>query len=126
MTLEEFVGAFGASLRAKAAELQAYGALAAARTCERNAQDLEDSFRAWWLESLTIGEAAKESGYSEERLRHMARDGVLPHNKAEGSRGHITIARCNVPRRPKTPIAAITPIEERLLGKHKTTLRKHG
>jgi hypothetical protein len=127
MTAEEFVGEFVAKLRAKAAELRSYGALAPAQTCERNAQDLEDSCRGWWLAELTVADAAKESGYSEERLRQMARDGDLPHAKAEGSRGHVLIARCDLPRRPKPPVSPMSSIQERLLGKRpRTSLRKHG
>jgi hypothetical protein len=126
MTPEEFICGFVAKLRAKAAELRSYGAHEPAQTCERNAQDLEDSCRVWWLAELTVAEAAKESGYSEERLRQMCRDGDLPHPKAGGSRGHVMIARCHVPRRPKAPPVVITPIEERLLGRQpRTSLRNH-
>jgi hypothetical protein len=127
MTAEEFVGEFVAKLRAKAADLRSYGALAPAQTCERNAQDLEDSCRAWWLAALTVSEAARECGYSEERLRQMARGGELPHTKAEGSRGHIMIARRDLPRRPKALVAGLTPLEERLLERHqRKSLRNHG
>jgi hypothetical protein len=113
-------------LRVKAADLRAYGATDPAQTCERNARDLEDSFRAWWLADLTVADAAKESGYSEERLREMARDGALPHKKGQGERGHVTVARCDLPRRPRPSDSTVTSLEVRLLRKRpKPTLRKH-
>jgi len=88
-------------LRVKAADLRAYGATDPAQTCERNARDLEDSFRAWWLADLTVADAAKESGYSEERLREMARDGALPHKKGQGQRGDVTVCPLRSPTSPQ-------------------------
>lgn len=113
---DHFVADFVAKLRAKATDLAAY-APDPARTCEKVATDLEADFRAWWLAGLTVGEAAKESGYSEERLREMARDGILPHHKTEGTKGHLSIARCDLPRRPKPPESTVASLEARLLGK---------
>jgi hypothetical protein len=116
VSADRFIAGFVARLRAKAADLRAYGAMDPAVTCERNAQDLEEAFRAWWLAQLNVAEAADESGYSEERLREMARDGRLPHRKGEGSRGHITLARCDLPQRPKSRLTPrIQAIEERLV-----------
>jgi hypothetical protein len=123
MTTDRFIGEFVAKLRAKAGELRAYGAGDAAQTSERVAQDLEDSFRSWWLAELTVSEAAKESGYSEERLREMARAGTLPHRKGEGERGHVVIARCDLPRRPKSHQSTVTCLEARLLKPRKAPLR---
>jgi hypothetical protein len=116
VTPEKFVEDFVSKLRARGSELAAYGALGPAKTCSQIATELEADFRAWWLTALTIGEAAEESGYSEERLREMTRDGSLPHRKGEGSRGHITLARCDLPQRPKPRLApSIQAIEERLV-----------
>lgn len=123
MGADQFVGEFVAKLRAKAVELRAYGAPDPAQTSERVAQDLEDSFRAWWLAELTVSEAATESGYSEERLREMARDGTLPHRKGQGERGHVVIARCDLPRRPKPPESTVSSLEARLLKPRKPPLR---
>jgi hypothetical protein len=115
---DDFVGKFVANLKAKATELAAYGAPDSAKTCEQIATDLDADFRAWWLAGLTVGEAARESGYSEERLREMARDGILPHHKTEGTKGHLSIARCDLPRRPKPPESTgVASLEARLLGK---------
>jgi hypothetical protein len=124
VSAERFVGAFVAKLRAKSAELEAYGASDPAKTCGQVAADLEADFRAWWLAELTVSEAARESGYSEERLREMARDGTLPHRKGEGERAHVMIARCDLPKRPKTPEATVSTLEARLLRPRKAHLPK--
>jgi hypothetical protein len=113
---DTFVRGFIAGLRRRSAELRDYGASDAGQACDRIAQDLEEEFRAWWLAQLSVSEAAEESGYSEERLREMAREGSLPHQKGDGSRGHITIARCDLPQRPKMRLAkSMEVLEERLL-----------
>ena len=113
---ETFVRYFVARLRTKCVELRDYGARDQARVCERIANDLEEQFRGWWLTQLAVSEAAEESGYSEERLREMAREGSLPHKRGDGTRGHITIARCDLPRRPKPRHTSVEAIEKRLLG----------
>jgi hypothetical protein len=123
-TAEEFFLEFSAKLRAKAATLAAYGAVEPSKTCEAIAADLESDFRGWWLAELSIADAARESGYSEGRLREMARDGELTHKKGAGVRGHFTIARCDLPRRPKPKPSIITSLEERLLGPRTTGLQK--
>jgi hypothetical protein len=125
MSADRFVGDFLAKLRAKCAELRAYGASDSAQACEQVAVELEADWHAWWLAGLTVGEAAAESGYSEERLREMARDGTLPHRKGDGTRGHLTISRSDLPRRPKVTGAPVSSLEQRLLHRHPTPpLRK--
>jgi hypothetical protein len=114
---DQFVEAFVARLRSKAADLRAYGATDPAQTCDRNAQDLEESFQAWWLAELTVSEAAKESGYSEERLREMARTQEIPSRKGEGAKGHLTICRRDLPRRPHLTPDRLDDIGTRLLQK---------
>jgi hypothetical protein len=126
MSAERFVTQFAGKLRARATDLRAYGASDAAQCCERVAQELEDDFRSWWLQSLTVAEAAAESGYSEERLREMTREGTIPHVKGEGARGHLEIARCDLPRRPASPKRdpSVTKLAGRLLGpERQATLR---
>jgi hypothetical protein len=125
MTAEEFVCRFVDSLRQRAADLRSYGAPGPAQTCVRIATELEREFRQWWLTELSITEAAGESGYSEEQLRHMARTGKLPAKKGTGERGHVRIARCHLPRRPKPePDDGIASLEARLLGPRQSDLRK--
>ena len=115
MTPKEFFDAFATKLRVKAGELRTYGASEIAQTFDQIAIDLGTEFRTWWLAELSVGEAAAESGYSEERLRQMARQGSLPHRKGNGAKGRLTIARCDLPRRPRDGPPDITSIEERLL-----------
>jgi hypothetical protein len=127
MSANRFVVDFLAKLRAKSAELRAYGASDSAQACEHVAAELEADWRAWWLAGLTVAEAAAESGYSEERLREMARDGTLPHRKGDGSRGHLTIARRDLPRRPRLGPAPVSSLEQRLLHpRPPAPLRKQG
>lgn len=116
-TPAEFVDRFVVAQKAKATELRACGAADQAQAIERSAQDLASAFREWWLSDLTVIEAAEESGYSEERLRQLARNREIPHKKngAKGSKGHLMIARCDLPRRPKAPPAEVSSLEDRLL-----------
>jgi len=122
MTTEEFVHGFVSEARSRAGMLSTWGAIEAAGACEQLAKELETAFRRWWLAELSIADAADESGYSEERLRQMARDGEIPHSKGSGRRGHLRIARCNLPRRPNHP--RISSLEERLLRPPSSALRK--
>ena len=115
MSAERFVEDFIAKLRAKSRELRQYGASASARACQRIAQDLDEEFHNWWLAGLSVGEAANESGYSPERLREMARDGTIPHRKGTGKKGHLVIARRDLPRRPRAIESEESSLEERLL-----------
>jgi hypothetical protein len=124
MTAADFVNKFVAQLRGKAAQLRAYGAASIAQTCEQIASDLEGELRAWWLADLTIAEAARESGYSEERLRQMAREGTIAYIKSAGTKGAILIARRDLPRRPDPRSCNVASLEERLLHQPGNGLRK--
>lgn len=124
MTAEEFVTLFVAKLRARAVSLVVYGAVEPSKTCEQVAADLEADFRAWWLADLSVADAARESGYCEERLRQMAREGELPYKKSPGEKGHLTIARRDLPRRPKPKLSTTPSLEERLLRPREQVLRE--
>ena len=121
MTPEEFVTGFIDYLHREAVTLRGYGAEGQAATCERNAADLGNQFRAWWLASLTIAEAARESGYAEESLRAMTREGKLTHQRT-GESGPLTVRRCDLPVRPRSrPLTlAVTSRADRLLGPRET------
>jgi hypothetical protein len=124
MTPEEFVIAFVDHLHREAVNLRSYGAEAHAQTCDRIAADLGSEFRRWWLAEMSVAEAALESGYTEERLRELARTGEIP-SKRPGSGRHLVIARCDLPRRPKPKADdAVTSLEERLLHSSSGDLRK--
>ena len=72
----------------------------------RVADELEAAWRTWWTEGLSIAQAVIESGYSEDRLRELVREGKLPDARPVGSRGEMRIRRCDLPRRPSAAPAA--------------------
>lgn len=50
----------------------------AAKIKRQHADEVERAFREWRTEPLTISDAADWSGYSEDHLRQMVREGRLP------------------------------------------------
>jgi len=126
VTPEEFVAGFVDYLHREAVTLRSYGADAHAQTCDKIATDLGAQFRAFWLAELTIPEAAKESGYTADSLREMVRDGKIPHKKAKGDTGLITVFRADLPHRtkPKGPDDGIASIADRLLRPRDVDLRR--
>ena len=125
-TPEGFINEFVDELLREAARLRGYAANEQATTCEKIAGDLSGRFRAWWLESLTIAEAAQASGYAEESPRQMAREGRLPHARIGGEIGHLLVRRCDLPTRarPKVQKDGITALADRLLPLGRGGLRK--
>ena len=57
-------------------------------------------------EPLSLREAAARSGYSEDHLARLIRQGTIPN---AGRRGAPRIRRGDLPRRPKGPVAPTTP-----------------
>lgn len=106
---ESFVASFVAQLRGEAEHLGAFGAGEASRACSHIADELESAFRRWWLEDMTVAEAREESGYSEERLREMVREGTLPAGR-NAPHGQLRLRRCDLPRRPRRRSAS-NPID---------------
>lgn len=88
--------------RAEAETLRRYGHATTAKACERHADGLEQAWREWQLEELSIGDAAEESGYSASRLYNMLESGGLPN---AGRQGAPRIQRRDLPRRPRSPAA---------------------
>lgn len=88
-------------LRTEAEAFERVGALVSgAKVCRDVVQRLEREWEAWWTEALCVRDAATESGYSEDRLRELARDGALRHTR----RGRaIYVRRCDLPRHPTAP-----------------------
>lgn len=86
--------------RDDAERLRRYGCDRLAETCERHADELEDAFEAYRHEELTVSEAAEETGYSEDWLRQMVREGKIPDTRPPGSQGTIHIKRRDLPRKP--------------------------
>lgn len=79
----------------RAAELRPY-APAAAEAFQRAALELEAALREMNGGRLTLAQAAQESGYSVDRLRHMVADGTLPQ---AGRKGSPRIRRADLPRK---------------------------
>jgi hypothetical protein len=115
VTFDDFIGDFGAWLRSEGERLRGFGALGPGRALECAQEELHRRFSEWWLAELPISEAAVESGYSEEGLREMCREGKLTHSKGAGRRGHISIMRCHLPRKPRISSPATEGLADRLL-----------
>jgi len=88
-----------AGFRDRAGLLALYGAIEASASLTQAAEDLEASFRAWWLDELTISTAAVEAGYSPERLRELVAEGRVA-GRREGESGVIRVRRCDLPSKP--------------------------
>lgn len=72
---------------ADAATLRRYGCVHQADALEQLVCEIEDALRARDRKLLTIKQAAQESGYSEERLRELVRDGTIPGRPTGGLSG---------------------------------------
>lgn len=86
-----------AGLRQEADVLRRRGAPGRAELLEGLAEEFEEVFDRWWQAPLTVAEAAEWSGYSEDRLRALAREDRLPVSRENG---RIRIPRCALPRKP--------------------------
>ncbi len=87
------------SWRDKASAVRRY-APEVANALEDCAAELEESWRSWCEEELTVAQAAAESGYSAEHLRRQVRDGKLPAERGNGKKSHIKVRRGDLPRKP--------------------------
>src|SRR5437016_589479 len=74
-------------------EWEAHNEAKAARKC---ATELEAGIREWQLETLTLTDAARESGYSYSALQQMVADGEVPN---AGAKNKPRITRCDLPRK---------------------------
>lgn len=81
------------------AELLArYGSEQAAGVCRLHADELDAAVQAGGDEALNLHQAARESGYSSERLRHMVAEGSIEN---AGRKGSPAIRRADLPRKAK-------------------------
>ena len=83
--------------RTEAKSLRYRGASPQAELLESCASDLEQLLEEWGREALTLGEAAKLSGYSAEHLGRLIRDGKIPN---AGRLGAPRITCGDLPRKP--------------------------
>jgi hypothetical protein len=86
------------SWRARADELEPFAPPAAA-AFRRAAAEMEEAQRAVEDEVLSLAQAASESGYSVDRLRHMIADGQLPN---VGRKGAPRIRRRDMPKKARS------------------------
>ena len=82
--------------RDTASELRRFGAVGQACTLEHCADELEQTWREWELEALTLDEAVEESGCSYSSLQGKVADGEIPN---AGEKGKPRIRRCDLPRK---------------------------
>ncbi len=83
----------------------------------RVAAELTAAWQDWQTEQLDTAQAARESGYSEARLRELVREGGIPDNRPPGSQGPILIRRSDLPRKPgASALSAVDDLAERILG----------
>ncbi len=85
-----------ADWRARAKALRRYGGETPAVAIERCADDLEATIRERDETTLSLVEAARESGYSREHLGRLVRDGKIPN---AGRPNAPRIARRHLPRK---------------------------
>ncbi len=95
MTLSELATRW----RSDAELLERYGDERGARACRMHADELERAVRDAQSETLTLAEAATESGYSTDRLRHMVADGIIPN---AGEKRSPRIRRGDLPVKKKS------------------------
>ena len=84
----------------QAEALRRYGGGNLALTLERCADELEATLRERDETTLTLTDAARESGYSREHLGRLVRDGKIPN---AGRPGAPRIARRHLPRKRQDP-----------------------
>jgi hypothetical protein len=83
-----------AKWRQEAELLDGYGASQQAIACKRHADELDAALRSLADSALDLTTAARESGYSPGRLRHLVAEGAIPN---AGQKGSPRIRRADLP-----------------------------
>ena len=83
--------------RLEAERLRRFEAHGQAAACEQLANELEAALAAWEFAPLTVREASEQSGYSEEHLRRLVRQGQIPN---AGRPNSPRIFHRDLPRKP--------------------------
>ncbi len=73
-----------------------------ARAYEKCAGELDEAWREWEVEALTLQEAADQSGYTCSHLRRLIREQVIPDS---GDDGQTRIQRNHLPKKPGQGVA---------------------
>ena len=84
--------------RAEAKRLRQFEAHGQAAACEQLADELEATLASWDVTPLTVREASEQSGYSEDHLRRLVRQGQIPN---AGGRNSPRILRRDLPQKPR-------------------------
>ncbi len=100
MTGRASVEALPATWRTQAKALRRYGGDTPAVALESCAAELETTLRERDETTLSLTEAARESGYSADHLGRLVRDGRIPN---AGRPGAPRIARSHLPRKTQAP-----------------------
>ena len=87
--------------RKRAKELRRYGGERPAAALEACAAELETALRDRDETTLSLTEAARESGYTADHLGRLVRDGRIPN---AGRPGVPRIARVHLPRKATAPV----------------------
>ena len=102
-----------ADWRRQAKALRRYGGETPAVALDRCADDLETTLRERDETTLSLVEAARESGYTADHLGRLVREGKIPN---AGRPGAPRIARTDLPRKapaaPPPPLARNAPRRE--------------
>lgn len=94
-------GRIAVTFRAKARELrEQFGSEPAARALEWAASEVEQASQCLNDETLSLREASEYSGYSQEHLARLVRQGRIPDLRPKGSKGRIRIRVGDLPARP--------------------------
>lgn len=96
-SLEERLEGLRRTWQARAEEFAEHLCNEVAAAYRQAAQELQSELRGWGRELLTIGQAAAESGYSEEHLRRLARHAKIPVERGKGARNHLRVRRGHLP-----------------------------
>ena len=100
MTHNEFI----ARWKVRRDDFQRLGALVNGATlCDEILEDLESLMKVDENALLTLKEAAQYSGYSQDHLGRLVREGKIPNN---GRPGAPLLQRGDVPRKPNRALAA--------------------
>ena len=91
-----------ADWRKQAKSLRRYGGETSATAIERCADDLDATLAERDETTLSLVEAARESGYSRDHLGRLVRDGKIPN---AGRPNAPRIARIHLPRKATPPAA---------------------
>ncbi len=83
--------------RSDAAVLRTRGAASQADLLQSTAAELEETWRCFQFEEMTLSEAADESGYTRSALEKMLQRGDL---RNAGKPSKPRVLRCDLPRKP--------------------------